>query len=143
MIFLLLFVFRTLDDNSQGHGPMIGAVQLLTVLCQKRPKLERKMRKYSQHVLNRLGSLLRSSYDPDHDIGGVTDPFLQVHLLKLLRTISDGDKKISDEVDATLAQVCVLYIIILQLSNTYTFFHATREFACFFSQWENCGNLNQ
>ena len=105
---------------------MIGAVQLLTILCKEKPKLRRKMRKYSSHVLNRLGSLLRSSYDPDHDIGGVTDPFLQVHLLKLLRTISVGDKKLSDEVDATLAQVCKRIIIVIVESEI-----STREFAHF------------
>ena len=74
-------------------------------ICMKSYKHCKKLRKYSSHIISRLSSLLRSSYDPDHDIGGVTDPFLQVHLLQLLRLISMGDKKLSDEVDSTLAQI--------------------------------------
>ena len=95
----------TLEDTSQTHGPTVAAVQLLYSICKKKPKNCRRLRKYSSHIISRLSSLLRSSYDPDHDIGGVTDPFLQVHLLKLLRLISTGDKKLSDEVDSTLAQI--------------------------------------
>ena len=95
----------TLEDSGQGHGPTVAAVQLLYSICVKRSRLCKKLRKYSTHIISRLSSLLRSSYDPDHDIGGVTDPFLQVYLLKLLRLISQGDKKLSDDVDSTLAQI--------------------------------------
>lgn len=95
----------TLEDSGQGHGPMVAAAQLLYAICSKRGKLCRKLKKYSTHIISRLSSLLRSSYDPDHDIGGVTDPFLQVYLLKLLRLVSVGDKKLSDDVDSTLAQI--------------------------------------
>eukprot|EP00483_Globobulimina_turgida_P005075 UN05085 len=95
----------TLEDTGQGHGPTVAAVQLLYSICKKRSKHTKKLRKYSSHIISRLSSLLRSSYDPDHDIGGVTDPFLQVYLLKLLRLISTGDKKLSEDVDSTLAQI--------------------------------------
>lgn len=95
----------TLEDSGQGHGPTVAAVQLLYSICVRRSKHCKKLRKYSTHIIGRLSSLLRSSYDPDHDIGGVTDPFLQVYLLKLLRLISQGDKKLSDDVDSTLAQI--------------------------------------
>ena len=95
----------TLEDDGQGHGPTVAAVQLLYSICCKRSKHCKKLRKSSSHIIRRLSALLRSSYDPDHDIGGVTDPFLQVHLLKLLRLISMGDKKLSDDVDSTLAQI--------------------------------------
>ncbi|ETO25133.1 clathrin-adaptor gamma chain [Reticulomyxa filosa] len=63
------------------------------------------MRKYIPNILSRLNLLLRSSYDPDHDIGGVTDPFLQVHLLTLLRTVTHTDKKMSEDVMDTLTQI--------------------------------------
>jgi len=96
---------QTLEDNSQGNGPMVAAVQLLTVICRRKKKYCKKLRKYSNHIITRLNGLLRSTYDPDHDIGGVTDPFLQVHLLQLLRLISVGDKKITEEVDSTLANI--------------------------------------
>ncbi len=65
----------TLEDSGQGHGPTVAAVQLLYAICKKRNKHARKLRKCSSHIISRLRSLLRSSYDPDHDIGGVTDLF--------------------------------------------------------------------
>eukprot|EP00485_Elphidium_margaritaceum_P010051 CAMPEP_0202691722 /NCGR_PEP_ID=MMETSP1385-20130828/6356_1 /ASSEMBLY_ACC=CAM_ASM_000861 /TAXON_ID=933848 /ORGANISM="Elphidium margaritaceum" /LENGTH=1117 /DNA_ID=CAMNT_0049347167 /DNA_START=82 /DNA_END=3435 /DNA_ORIENTATION=- len=95
----------TLEDSGQGHGPAVAAVQLLYAICMKRSKLNKKLKKYSPQIIGRLSSLLRASYDPDHDIGGVTDPFLQVFLLKLLRLASMGDKKLSEDVDSVLAQI--------------------------------------
>ena len=79
-----------LEDTSQPHGVMVAAVQLLTEIMRVRPKLIKKMRKHASHITNKLKNLLLSSYNPDHDIGGVCDPFLQVNLLSLLRIISVG-----------------------------------------------------
>ena len=35
-----------------------------------------------------LKTLVVSGYSPEHDVSGISDPFLQVHLIKLL---SGGD----------------------------------------------------
>eukprot|EP01083_Nonionella_stella_P172974 595181_1 len=72
----------TLEDSGQlqGHGPTVAAVQLLPAICIKvikRTKHCKRLRTYSGHIISRLSSLLRSSYSSDHDIGSVSDLFLQ------------------------------------------------------------------
>lgn len=95
----------TLEDSAQGHGPVVAAVQLLNVICRANARCNKRMKKHLAHILNRLNGLLRSNYNPDHDIGGVTDPFLQVHLLELLRTVTRFDKKMPEDVSDTLTQI--------------------------------------
>ena len=42
-------------------------------------------------LVKRLMSLVRSGYQPEYDIAGITDPFLQVAIIKVLRLLGDGD----------------------------------------------------
>jgi len=52
-----------------------------------------------------LRNLLSMGYSPDHDVGGISDPFLQVQILTLLRLLGSGDEKASEEMNDVLAQV--------------------------------------
>jgi len=52
-----------------------------------------------------LKNLVQSGYAPEHDVNGITDPFLQVKLLKLMRLIGRGDAQASDVMNDILAQV--------------------------------------
>ena len=54
-----------------------------------------------------LKNLVGSSYAPDYDFGGVTDPFLQVKLLRLMRLVGEDNAEASDAMSDVLAQVCV------------------------------------
>jgi hypothetical protein len=70
---------------------------------------------YDVHVLMRtqatgmlvkhLKSLVGTGYSPEHDVGGITDPFLQVKILRLLRLLGRGDARASEEMNDILAQV--------------------------------------
>ena len=54
---------------------------------------------------------MNSPYAPEYDIAGITDPFLHIRLLKLLRVLGEGDADASDYMNDILAQVsCVLMV---------------------------------
>ena len=52
-----------------------------------------------------LRALLHGAYSAEHDVGGQHDPFLQVKLLRLLRTLGKGDAEASDAMSDALANV--------------------------------------
>ena len=48
---------------------------------------------------------MNSPYAPEYDIAGITDPFLHIRLLRLLRVLGHGDADASDLMNDILAQV--------------------------------------
>mmetsp|Transcript_53351 Transcript_53351/g.64268 ORF Transcript_53351/g.64268 Transcript_53351/m.64268 type:complete len:289 (+) Transcript_53351:121-987(+) len=54
-----------------------------------------------------LRNLLSMGYSPDHDINGISDPFLQVQILTLLRLLGTGDSKTSELINyQTIYDIC-------------------------------------
>lgn len=49
---------------------------------------------------------MTTGYSPEHDVSGITDPFLQVKVLRLMRYLGQGDEKASEAMNDILAQVC-------------------------------------
>ena len=49
--------------------------------------------------------MANSPYAPEYDIAGITDPFLHIRLLKILRILGQGDADASDCMNDILAQV--------------------------------------
>lgn len=58
-------------------------------------------------LVRRLKSLITAGFSPEHDVTGMSDPFLQVKILRLLRVLGRGDSEISDQMNDILAQVQV------------------------------------
>ncbi|RMZ77775.1 hypothetical protein DV737_g4185, partial [Chaetothyriales sp. CBS 132003] len=52
-----------------------------------------------------LKNLQSSGYTPEHDVAGITDPFLQVKVLRLLRLLGRGHGGVSEQINDILAQV--------------------------------------
>ncbi len=52
-----------------------------------------------------LKNLVTSGYAPEYDVSGITDPFLQVKILRLLRLLGKGDAEASDAMNDVLAQI--------------------------------------
>lgn len=104
--------FTTLLKD-RSHGVLITVVQLMTqvlLLDQENNKgAESACRKAFLKLVPSLVKLLRNllsvGYSPDHDVGGISDPFLQVQLLTLLRFLGTGNDKASEEMNDVLAQV--------------------------------------
>ena len=102
--------------KDRSHGVLITVVQLMTQVML----LEGKQEEYSPTspgpartafvklvptLVKMLRNLLSSGFSPEHDIGGISDPFLQVQILTLLRLLGTGDPDASDEMNDILAQV--------------------------------------
>lgn len=52
-----------------------------------------------------LKNLVMSGFAPEYDVNGITDPYLQVKILKLLRILGKGDSESTDIMNDILAQV--------------------------------------
>uniref|UniRef100_A0AAQ4P2H1 AP-1 complex subunit gamma n=1 Tax=Gasterosteus aculeatus aculeatus TaxID=481459 RepID=A0AAQ4P2H1_GASAC len=52
-----------------------------------------------------MKGLVLSGYSPEHDVAGISDPFLQVRILRLLRILGRNNEGASDSMNDLLAQV--------------------------------------
>ncbi|KAJ7943612.1 AP-1 complex subunit gamma [Quillaja saponaria] len=92
--------------KEKHHGVLITGVQLCTDLCKVSPEaLEYLRKKCTDGLVKTLKDVVNSSYAPEYDIAGITDPFLHIRLLKLLRILGQGDADASDSMNDILAQV--------------------------------------
>ncbi|KAF0303298.1 AP-1 complex subunit gamma-1 [Amphibalanus amphitrite] len=65
-----------------------------------------------------LKNLIMAGYSPEHDVSGVSDPFLQVKILRLLRLLGRNDDDASEAMNDMLAQVLAVNILGRFLLNT-------------------------
>ena len=56
-------------------------------------------------LVRHLKALVTTGYSPEHDVSGITDPFLQVKILRLMRLLGKGDARASETMNDILAQV--------------------------------------
>jgi len=99
-------VLHLLADRN--HGVLYTGVQLIAHLLENFSEEYRKrFQKPSvvKKLVKRLNSLSRSGYQPAYDVSGITDPFLQVGILRLMRLLGQGNKTLSDAMSDILAQV--------------------------------------
>ncbi|KAL5212792.1 hypothetical protein ABZP36_023639 [Zizania latifolia] len=92
--------------KEKHHGILISAVQLCTELCKASKDALEYMRKNCIEGLVRiLRDVSNSSYAPEYDIAGISDPFLHIRVLKLMRVLGQGDADCSEYMNDILAQV--------------------------------------
>ncbi|XP_019423770.1 PREDICTED: AP-1 complex subunit gamma-2-like [Lupinus angustifolius] len=92
--------------REKHHGVLITGVQLCTELCKiSTEALEHIRKKCTDGLVRTLRDLTNSPYSPEYDVAGITDPFLHIRLLKLLRVLGEGDADASDSMNDILAQV--------------------------------------
>lgn len=92
--------------KEKHHGVLITGVQLCTDLCKvSEDALEYFRKKCTEGLVKTLKDVVNSPYAPEYDIAGITDPFLHIRLLKLLRELGQGDADASECMNDILAQV--------------------------------------
>ncbi|XP_010551552.1 PREDICTED: AP-1 complex subunit gamma-1 isoform X2 [Tarenaya hassleriana] len=92
--------------KEKHHGVLITGVQLCYELCKISDEaLEYFRKRCTEGLVKTLRDIANSSYQPEYDVAGITDPFLHIRLLKLLRVLGQGDADASDLMTDILAQV--------------------------------------
>jgi AP-1 complex subunit gamma-1 len=91
--------------SERNHGVLITGVALMTELCESDPHNVEFFRRLVPTLVRILKNLVMSGYAPEYDVSGITDPFLQVKILRLMRLLGQGDQESSDIMNDILAQV--------------------------------------
>ncbi|KAJ0044298.1 hypothetical protein NL108_003337, partial [Boleophthalmus pectinirostris] len=91
--------------SEKNHGVLHGAVVLITELCERSPETLERFRKSVPELVHIMKGLVLSGYSPEHDVAGISDPFLQVRILRLLRILGHNNEVASDAMNDLLAQV--------------------------------------
>lgn len=97
--------------SDRNHGVLLCGLTLVTSMCEADEEEggeEGIVDKYKQFIpvlVRTLKGLATSGYAPEHDVTGITDPFLQVKILQLLRVLVRGDPEGTEQINDILAQV--------------------------------------
>ncbi|KAH8719207.1 adaptin N terminal region-domain-containing protein [Phaeosphaeriaceae sp. PMI808] len=97
--------------QDRNHGVLLCGITLVANLCEadEAEDDENGVRDLFKPVVPSLVKILKglssSGYAPEHDVTGITDPFLQCKILQLLRVLARGDASVSEQINDILAQV--------------------------------------
>lgn len=99
--------------QDRNHGVLLCGLTLAVSLCEADEDEEEevgagvieKFRHFVPVLVRTLKSLASSGYAPEHDVMGITDPFVQVKILHLLKLLASGDAQVSEQINDILAQV--------------------------------------
>ncbi|KAJ1307116.1 hypothetical protein OPQ81_001234 [Rhizoctonia solani] len=91
--------------TDRNHGVLLSGITLVSEMCQSSESCLEEFRKATTLLVRHLKSLITTGYSPEHDVSGITDPFLQIKILRLLRQIGKGDARASEAMNDILAQV--------------------------------------
>lgn len=97
--------------SDRNHGVLLCGLTLVTSMCEAEDveggeeMVVDMFRPLTVGLVRTLKGLASSGYAPEHDVTGITDPFLQVKILRLLRVFGRGDARTSEQINDILAQV--------------------------------------
>ena len=97
--------------QDRNHGVLLCGLTLITGMCEADEAegggegTVEMFKPVVPHLVRTLKNLTSSGYTPEHDVSGITDPFLQVKILRLFRVLGRGDTAISEQINDILAQV--------------------------------------
>ncbi|XP_043467505.1 AP-1 complex subunit gamma-1 isoform X6 [Leptopilina heterotoma] len=91
--------------TEKNHGVLITGVTLITEMCENSVDTLTHFKQIVPNLVRILKNLIHAGYSPEHDVSGVSDPFLQVKILRLLRILGHNDVNASEAMYDILAQV--------------------------------------
>ena len=97
--------------SDRNHGVLLCGLTFVTNMCEAdeaeggEEGIVDMFRPLVPGLVRTLKGLASSGYAPEHDVNGITDPFLQVKILQLLRVLGRGDSHTSEQINDILAQV--------------------------------------
>ncbi|XP_020753004.2 AP-1 complex subunit gamma-like 2 isoform X5 [Odocoileus virginianus] len=91
--------------HERHHGILLGTVTLITELCERSPAALKHFRKVVPQLVHTLRTLVMTGCSTEHSVSGVSDPFLQVQILRLLRILGRNHEESSETMNDLLAQV--------------------------------------
>lgn len=96
-------IVALLKDRS--HGVLISGIQLMTDVLALIPSYKAEYVKLVPALVRLLRNFTSMGFSPEHDVSGITDPFMQVKLLHLLKLLGKDNEEASDQMNDVLAQV--------------------------------------
>ena len=108
---MFLPVTRTILSE-KNHGVLITGIVLITEMAERSPDTLAHFKKMVPNLVRILKNLIMSGYSPEHDVNGISDPFLQVKILRLLRILGHGDPDASETMNDILAQVSFFVLFV-------------------------------
>ncbi|KAH0564846.1 hypothetical protein GP486_001768 [Trichoglossum hirsutum] len=93
--------------QDRNHGVLLCGLTLVTSLCEAdeaeggEQGVVEIFRPLCPGLVRTLKGLTSSGYAPEHDVTGITDPFLQVKILRLLRVLGRGDAQTTTNTDSS------------------------------------------
>jgi len=96
---------QLLEDRN--HGVLLAGCSLLITLLEVNPDYIKEFRRHVPTLVRSLRSMVTSGYSnaAEYDVAGITDPFLQGRILRLLRILGKNSVQASDDMNDILAQV--------------------------------------
>ena len=91
--------------KDRSHGVLVAGVQLMIEVIKLVPEQADEYRRLVPSLVRLLRNFISMGYSPEHDVGGITDPFLQVGLLQLLALLGKDNDEASEQMNDVLAQV--------------------------------------
>lgn len=96
-------IVALLKDKS--HGVLISGIQLMTDVLELIPSFKAEYVKLVPALVRLLRNFISLGFSPEHDVSGITDPFMQVKILRLLKMLGKDNEEASDQMNDVLAQV--------------------------------------